>query len=72
MRFKCFPRARYVGATLALILLAGCAAETHHRAGVRALEGNDYPAAIQELGQASRLKPGDVAYRRDYLRARIR
>lgn len=70
MRSKLFPRWRRAAMTLALVLLAGCAAETHHRAGVRALEGNDYPVAIHELGQATRLKPGDVGYRRDFLRAR--
>ena len=70
MRSKFFPRVRHASMTFTLVLLAGCAAETHHRAGVRALESNDYPAAIQELGQAAQLKPGDVGYRRDFLRAR--
>jgi general secretion pathway protein D len=51
-------------------LLAGCAAETHHRAGISALERSDYPTAVNELGQATQLKPGDIAYRRDWLRAR--
>jgi general secretion pathway protein D len=53
-----------------LVLLAGCAAESHHRAGISALDRSDYPTAVNELGQAAQLKPGDIAYRRDWLRAR--
>ncbi|MET0264257.1 MAG: cohesin domain-containing protein [Duganella sp.] len=72
MRFRFFHRTRHGCVVLALCVLAGCAAESHHRAGMRALEVNDYPVAVSELEQASKLKPGDVAYRRDYLRVRER
>ncbi|USX11882.1 cohesin domain-containing protein [Oxalobacteraceae bacterium OTU3CAMAD1] len=51
-------------------LLAGCAAELSHRAGMRALEERDYAEAVAKLKQASEAKPGDIEYRRDLLRAR--
>jgi general secretion pathway protein D len=51
-------------------LLAGCAAEISHRAGMQALEQRDYPEAVAKLKQASEAKPGDIEYRRDLLRAR--
>lgn len=70
MRSQVICRVRRCCTTFFLVLLAGCAAETHHRAGISALERSDYPTAVNELGQATQLKPGDIAYRRDWLRAR--
>jgi general secretion pathway protein D len=55
---------------LATCLLGGCAAQMHHRAGVEALAKRDYPSAVAELTQASKLAPEDHEYRRDALRAR--
>lgn len=55
---------------LALFLLSGCAAERHHRDGVHAFERRDYAYAVAELQSASELKPDDVEYRKDWLRAR--
>jgi len=58
---------------LALLIaatLGGCAAQRHHRDGVRALEQEDYPQAIAELSQATTLQPDDVTYRKDWLHAR--
>jgi general secretion pathway protein D len=52
------------------LVLAGCAAQKHHRAGMAAAEKGDYPSAVKELAQASQLAPGDIAYRRDWLRVR--
>ncbi|MYM67701.1 general secretion pathway protein GspD [Pseudoduganella sp. FT55W] len=70
MRFSVFGRARRLAFTFIFIALAGCAAEKHHRAGISALDSRDYPTAVSELAQAAQLKPGDLAYRRDWLRAR--
>jgi general secretion pathway protein D len=53
-----------------LALLSGCAAQLHHRTGLAAMQRQDYPTAITELAKATELAPGDVAYRRDWLRAR--
>ncbi|UGQ48749.1 secretin and TonB N-terminal domain-containing protein [Massilia endophytica] len=57
-------------AVLVALVLAGCAAQTHHRAGMAAAEKGNYPVAVKELAQAAQLAPGDVAYRRDWLRVR--
>jgi general secretion pathway protein D len=54
----------------ALILLVGCSAQMHHRNGMNALERHDYAAAVTELQKAAELSPGDLPYRRDWLRAR--
>ena len=58
------------GAALFAALLGGCAAQSHHREGTKALEARDFPRAVRELAEASRLAPDDLAYRRDALRAR--
>jgi general secretion pathway protein D len=58
------------GAALVVALLGGCAAQSHHREGTKALEARDFPRAVRELAEASRLAPDDIAYRRDALRAR--
>lgn len=50
--------------------LAGCAAQIHHSNGLNALNREDYPLAVYELAKASELSPGDMLYRRDWLRAR--
>ena len=55
---------------MCVALLAGCAAERHHRDGLAAMEAHDYPKAVAELVQAADLKPKDVEYRNDWLRAR--
>lgn len=60
---------RRVGAVFAVMLLAGCAAQVHHRNGMSAFERQDYTTALSELRKAAELSPGDVAYRRDWLRA---
>lgn len=51
-------------------LLSGCAAELHHRDGMKAMERQDYSKAVNELALASEKKPGDMDYRKDWLRAR--
>lgn len=61
------PRASFL---MIALVLAGCAAGRHHRDGISALERKEYVTAVAELAQASELKPGDVTYRRDWLRAR--
>ncbi|WP_050407192.1 secretin and TonB N-terminal domain-containing protein [Massilia sp. NR 4-1] len=61
-----FPRA----AILPAVLLVACAAQTHHRDGMQAMEQRNYPAALEALSKASALKPDDVEYRKDWLRGR--
>jgi general secretion pathway protein D len=61
---------RWGKATLAVLLLGGCAAQMHHDRGTEAMQAQDYPRAVQEFALASKLAPEDVAYRRDALRAR--
>lgn len=61
---------RWGGAAAVGIALGGCAAQSHHRAGMEALAQRDYPRAVTELSQASSMAPGDVEYRRDALRAK--
>lgn len=64
------PWIRCAGGLLLAGLLCGCAAQMHHRKGMAALEAQDFPLAVKELAQASELSPGDLAYRRDWLRVR--
>lgn len=61
---------RFLSLGLCLLLLAGCAARTHHRAGLQAMEKGDYAKAIEELQQATQLEPQDVIYKRDWLQNR--
>ncbi|MGZ5198326.1 MAG: secretin N-terminal domain-containing protein [Telluria sp.] len=68
MMFQRRYRLLLVAATTAV--LTGCAAQLHHRSGVAALERQDYPTAVAELGKAAELDPADLGYRRDSLRAR--
>jgi len=71
MIFSFHFRCRRLPAVLCTtMLLAGCAAELHHHDGMFALEQQDYPKAVAELSQASAMKPQDLAYRSDWLRAR--
>lgn len=61
---------RWGSVVLASGLLGGCAGQMHHRVGMEALDKRDYPLAIAELNQASKLEPGNHEYRRDALRVR--
>ncbi|TFW09518.1 general secretion pathway protein GspD [Oxalobacteraceae bacterium OM1] len=47
--------------------LGGCAAMTHHRAGLAAFEQEAYVEAVTELETAANLAPGDVRYQQDWL-----
>lgn len=53
-----------------MLLLFGCSATMQHREGMQAMERQDFPAAVSALAKASELAPADLAYRRDWLRAR--
>jgi general secretion pathway protein D len=61
---------RWSSLILATGALGGCAAQMHHWTGMEALGKRDYPSAVSELTQASKLAPDDHEYRRDALRAR--
>ena len=54
----------------ASLLLAGCAAQQHHSAGMTAMEHGSYVDAVHELELASDLSPDDLGYRRDWLTSR--
>lgn len=60
----------FVVCLLAILTITGCAAEFHHRDGMLAMDRREYATAVLELEQAAELKPQDVAYRKDWLRAR--
>ena len=55
---------------LLCLLLAGCAAQQHHSAGMAAMEHGSYVDAVHELELASELSPSDLEYRRDWLTSR--
>jgi len=55
---------------LSVMLLASCAADSHHRAGMSALDKGDYATAINELKQAVDLAPKDVEFKKDWLQKR--
>lgn len=61
---------RWGAVGLFALALAGCAAQRHHDKGREALAKQDYPLAVRELELASSLSPGDLGYRRDWLRAK--
>lgn len=52
------------------LLLGGCAAGVHHRAGMSAMEKGAYTEAVLELQQAAELAPRDVQYRQDWMQNR--
>lgn len=53
-----------------LLLLSACAAQTNHREGLAAMERKAYAEGVLKLEKAAELRPDDVNYRRDWLRAR--
>lgn len=55
---------------LCLLLLSGCAAQTFHREGMAAMDRGQFTEGVTKLERASELKPGDMLYRKDWLRAR--
>lgn len=59
-----------IASLLVILTMAGCAAELHHRDGMQAMDRREYASAVLELEKAAELKPQDVAYRKDWLRAR--
>jgi len=71
MTFSLVRYGQRYGASVALcLLLAGCAAEQHHRDGLHAIDEGNYGKGVAELSKAAELKPKDVEYRNDWLRAR--
>lgn len=53
-----------------LLLLSACAAQTNHREGLAAMERKAYAEGVLKLEKAAELRPDDVNYRKDWLRAR--
>jgi general secretion pathway protein D len=50
-----------------VIFLAGCAADSLHREGVKAFERGDYETGIAKLGDAARQDPNNLIFRMDLL-----
>lgn len=61
---------RMIALVLVTGLLAACAAEFHHRDGLTAMRNQDYANGVIHLEEAARLRPKDLEYRTDWLRAR--
>lgn len=53
-----------------MLLLAGCAAGLKHHDGMMSMDRHDYVEAVGQLAEASEMKPHDLEYRKDWLRAR--
>jgi general secretion pathway protein D len=53
-----------------ILALSGCAAQKHHRAGLAAMDNEDFGTAIRELRTATDLEPDNQEFRRDWLRLR--
>lgn len=70
MHFHFSSQARCLVAAFVAVTISGCAAQRHHSSGMNALERKEYSTAVAELQKAAELDPGDLAYRRDWLRAR--
>lgn len=63
--------ARLSPLTLAVMLaLCGCAADQHHRGGLRAMEQGDYVKGVAELQLATEMEPQDPVFRKDWLKHR--
>jgi len=65
--FRHFKRPIFL---IAVLILSGCAAQTHHRTGMRAMDRDDYVQGVTELQRATELSPQDVEYRTDWLKSR--
>jgi len=50
-----------------VVFLAGCAADSLHREGVKAFETGDYETGVAKLGDAVRRDPNNLIYRMDLL-----
>jgi len=50
-----------------VVFLAGCAADSLHREGVKAFEHGDYETGVAKLGDAVRRDPNNLIYRMDLL-----
>lgn len=61
---------RFAASVAVMLVLAGCAATMHHRAGMSAMDSGDFAKAVTELQQAADLSPQDVQYQKDWLRNR--
>jgi general secretion pathway protein D len=70
MQYVLVRRGAWCAVAILLTLLGGCAASTHHRAGMSAMDKGDYPVAVKELQQAVELAPDDVRFRKDWLHSR--
>jgi len=55
---------------LLMLLLGGCAAYQHHRAGMEAIDREDFGTAVNELRRAAELAPHDIDFRKDWLQQR--
>lgn len=71
MKFSnCIGFAKRCAVIAVLAVVGGCAAQRHHSTGIDALGRKEYSAAVIELRKATELRPDDIEYRRDWLRAK--
>lgn len=70
MPFQLSRKVKYLAVAASVASLVGCAAQRHHSRGIDALERKEYAAAVAELQKAVELSPGELTYRRDWLRAK--
>ena len=69
-QYKFLRRRRWLPAVFACLIVAGCAGYASHRDGMALLEQGKYEDAVTQLGLANRQAPGNLEYRKDYVRAR--
>lgn len=63
-------RSLRAGALGALVVLAGCAAQLEHRAGLGLLADGKTAEGVESLRRASEMEPNNVSYRSDFLSRR--
>jgi general secretion pathway protein D len=61
---------RWLSAVIVGLLLAGCEANLAHREGMELLGVGKYSEAVPKLEQASRERPNNIEFRKDYVLAR--
>ena len=58
-------RTGIAGATIATLLLGGCAVERLHQQGLDAIQQGRYEAGVDDLAQAAQRDPSNLTYRLD-------
>ena len=69
-KYKTIRGRRWLAVVSVFGLLAGCAGQAIHREGMSLLQQGSYEEALNKLGEATRQAPGDMEFRKDFVRAR--